>query len=160
MTAESTVGVTSALTQVVVLSLWLGAAALMAANVAPSAFAVLPTRALAGDLVGRVLPVVFWSGIAAGALASAVELRAPSVSRARLAASAFVALACATSHLVLGARIARLRAELAGPLDALAPGDPQRVLFGRLHAFSVLGLGVAMIAALVALVLAARAVRR
>jgi len=51
------------LTQVVALAAWLGAAALFAASVAPAAFAVLPSRSLAGDVVGRVLPVVFWSGM-------------------------------------------------------------------------------------------------
>ena len=42
--------------------LWLGAALLFIAVVAPAAFAVLPSRALAGLVVGRVLPVLFWSG--------------------------------------------------------------------------------------------------
>jgi hypothetical protein len=37
--------------------------------VAPAAFRVLPTRALAGALVGEVLPVLFWAGAVTGALA-------------------------------------------------------------------------------------------
>ena len=36
------------------------------AVVAPAAFAVLPTRTLAGALVGRVLPVLFWCGMLVG----------------------------------------------------------------------------------------------
>ena len=56
------------LTSLVVLSLWLGAALVVGAVVAPAAFAVLPTRTLAGALVGRVLPALFWSGAAVGLL--------------------------------------------------------------------------------------------
>ena len=47
----------------VLLSAWLGAAVLVATVVAPAAFAVLPTRTLAGALVGRVLPVLFIAGL-------------------------------------------------------------------------------------------------
>jgi len=49
----------------ILLSAWLGAGVLFATVVAPAAFAVLPSRALAGALVGRVLPVIFVSGIVA-----------------------------------------------------------------------------------------------
>jgi hypothetical protein len=147
-------------TQAVALAFWLGAAALLAAVVAPAAFAVLPSRSLAGDVVGRVLPVVFWSGMVVGVVVAAIEWRSAAPSRARVVSAAVVALACAASQLYFGSRIARLRAEIGGPVDALVPGDPQRALFGRLHGLSVLGLGLAMIAAGVALVLALRAVRR
>ena len=44
------------------LALWLGAAGFFSAAVAPALFAVLPTRTLAGEVVGRVLPVVFYVG--------------------------------------------------------------------------------------------------
>jgi hypothetical protein len=148
------------ITQVVILALWMGAALLFAASVAPSAFAVLPSRTLAGAMVGRVLPVIFWSGVLTGLLAALLELRMASPSRSLVAASAFVAVACAGAHLVFGSRIARLREQIGGPVDALAHGDPLRVTFGRLHALSVLGLGVAMLAAAVALALASRATRR
>ena len=45
------------------LAAWLGAGVLFAAVVAPAAFAVLPSRNLAGALVGRVLPVVLIAGV-------------------------------------------------------------------------------------------------
>ena len=44
------------------LSALLGAGILFASVVAPAAFAALPSRSLAGALVGRVLPVVFVAG--------------------------------------------------------------------------------------------------
>ena len=44
-----------ALMSLSLLDAWLGAAIFVAAFVAPAAFAVLPTRALAGAIVGRIL---------------------------------------------------------------------------------------------------------
>ena len=54
------------LAQLALLVLWLGGAVLFAAAVAPALFAVLPTRTLAGAVVGRVLPVIFYSGMLIG----------------------------------------------------------------------------------------------
>jgi hypothetical protein len=137
----------------VLLAAWLGAAGLLAAAVAPAAFAVLPTRALAGALVGRVLPVLFWAGMLAGLGAAALAWRDRGLpwTTARVAAALGVTLGCAVAQLVIGPRIARLREAIGPSLDALAIGDPQRAAFGRLHGFSVLWMGVAMLAAIVAL---------
>lgn len=142
----------------VLLSLWVGAGLLFVAVVAPAAFAVLPSRSLAGLLVGRVLPVLFVSGIVVGLVVALLGLRGPSAV-ARIGGGLLLATACAVSHLWVGGRIARLRAELGGALDALPAGDPQRVLFGQLHALSVAGLGVAGLAALATLVVALAALR-
>lgn len=139
------------------LSAWLGAAILFVASVAPAAFSVLPTRTLAGELVGRVLPVVFYSGMVIGAVTVALDLAARTGDRGRLAASALAAVSCAIAQIVVGSRIARLRAEIGGPIDALAPDDVRRIAFGKMHAWSVGWLGLAMVAATVALVLAVRA---
>jgi hypothetical protein len=137
--------------QVGLLSAWLGAVLIFSAVVAPAAFAVLPSRAIAGVLIGRVLPVLFLAGMTLGAILLAAEL----AWRRGLwgAASAFgvMLVAGGIAHFVLGARIAALRADIGGPLDALAPGDPRRAAFGRLHGFSVAWLGVALLAALVAI---------
>lgn len=145
--------------QATALALWLGAALLLATTVAPAAFAALPTRAMAGDVVGRIFPVVFWTGIAAGTLAIAIELRAPVRSASRVSLAALVVIACAAAHLVVGARIARLRDAIGGPIDSLHAADARRALFGRLHGLSVLGLGLAMLAAAVLLLLTLRAAR-
>jgi hypothetical protein len=42
------------------LAFWLGAAAFFSVALAPVLFAVLPTRTLAGEVVGRVLPGVLY----------------------------------------------------------------------------------------------------
>src|SRR5690349_18175635 len=149
------------LTETLLLAIWIGAALLFTLVVAPAAFAVLPTRTLAGALVGRVLPVIFLAGIALGAAVALVEMLAtPSTySRGRLWAALVLALSCAMAQFVVAPRIARLRAAVGGPLEALAADDVRRVLFGRLHWFSVLWLGTGMLAALVVVVLCVLALR-
>lgn len=121
--------------------LWLGAALLFVAVVAPSAFAVLPTRALAGLLVGRVLPVIFWSGALVGAV------MAVGTSGWRRYASLLVVVCSLAAQLGVAPRIQRLRAELGPDIEAIDASDPRRLAFGRLHAVSVALLGVAMLAA-------------
>lgn len=142
----------------VLVSAWLGAVLLFGAVVAPAAFAALPTRALAGAVVGRILPVLFLTGmgVGAGLLLLAIRPWRPGLA----AAGGVLVLACATSHFVIGARITRLRATIGSTLDALPAGDPQRALFGQLHAMSVAGLGLAVVAAMAAAWLASVALRR
>ena len=143
---------TSTVIEVVLLALWLGAAIVVSAAVAPAAFAVLPTRTLAGALVGRVLPVIFYSGIAVGI---AVNMLARPVLNRRVAA-AVTAVSCAVAQFIITPRIDRIRAEVGGVLENLAPDDARRAAFGRLHGISVAWLGLAMLAAAVALFLAGR----
>lgn len=145
------------LTETLLLAVWIGAALLFTAVVAPAAFSVLPTRTLAGALVGRVLPVIFYAGVVIGSLIVVLELIGRTGAWGRSAAGAVSALACALAQLVVGTRIDRLRAAIGGPLDALAVDDPRRIAFGRLHAISVGWLGLAMVAAIIALALAVRA---
>jgi hypothetical protein len=133
-------------------SAWLGAATIVAAVVAPAAFAVLPTRTLAGALVGRVLPVLFWSGIVVGIASAALTWALPGRA-ARIGAGLTVVGACAAAQLVIAPRIARLREAIGGPIDALSATDPRRLDFGRLHGVSVLLLGIAAVAAVVGLIL-------
>ena len=144
------------------LAAWLGAAVLAAAVVAPAAFAVLPTRTLAGALVGRVLPPLSVSGIAVGVLAAAAAWRdraaTPPDARyalARLVLGVLVVAACSAAQLVVAPRIAAVRAEIGPSIEALERGDPRRAAFGRLHGLSVAALGVAMLAGAAAVALGA-----
>ena len=61
----------------VVLAAWLGAAVYFSAVVARAAFGVLPTRTLAGELVGATLPTLFISGVVMATIASLLALPAP-----------------------------------------------------------------------------------
>jgi vacuolar-type H+-ATPase subunit I/STV1 len=145
-----------ALVSTIFVAFWLGAALLTVAVVAPGAFAVLPTRALAGDMVGRVLPVVFWGAIAVPALVLALD---PSARRhgASVVPAIFAVLCAVGALAVVNPRIAALRAVAVVPIDQLAPNDLRRTLFGLLHFVSVILLGAAMLALLVLLVSRARA---
>ena len=138
----------------ILLSAWLGAAVLVTTVVAPAAFAVLPSRTLAGALVGRVLPVLFIAGLvvalASLSLDSGDHGRAIRVRRALLVVAA---VSCAAAQFAVAPRIERVRKEIAGPVEQLSPDDPRRVAFGRLHAASVAWLGVAMVADVTTLIL-------
>lgn len=138
----------------ILLSAWLGAAVLVTTVVAPAAFAVLPSRTLAGALVGRVLPVLFVAGLvvalASLSLDSGDHGRAIRVRRAMLIVAA---VSCAAAQFAVAPRIERVRKEIAGPVEQLSPDDPRRVAFGRLHAASVAWLGVAMVADVTTLIL-------
>lgn len=144
--------------EIAVLALWLGAALFFAAAVAPALFAVLPTRTLAGLVVGRVLPSLLFAGLTIGALVAALELLSSGAgwSPTRFACGAIVTGACGVAQFFVGPRIERLRAAIAGPLESLSADDPRRIQFGRLHGWSVAWLGLAMLAAAVALVVSAR----
>lgn len=137
-------------------ALWLGAALLTVTVVAPGAFAVLPSRTMAGEMVGRVLPVVFAGAIVVPAL---VFWLVPSVRRSvpSLAASALAVLSSVVALAVVNPRIAAVRIVAAVPIDQLSPGDPRRALFGLLHFISVALLGAAMLALGALLVTLARA---
>ena len=136
------------------LSAWLGAAALFTAAVAPAAFAVLPARALAGAFVGRVLPVVFLSGLAVALLAFGLDwpYARTALDRWRGGALIVAVVATATAQFLVGPRIQSLRVAMGPVIEALAVDDPRRRAFGLLHAMAVGWLGVAMLAVLVALV--------
>ena len=140
---------------------WFGAALLFAAAVAPAAFAVLPARALAGALVGRVLPVLFVTGLATGAAVAALEAMSPAAPfrRWRLVAGLAMLLACAVAQFAVAPRIERVRAQIGPSIEALARDDARRAAFGRLHAISVGWMGVAMVAAGVVIVSGALALR-
>jgi hypothetical protein len=150
-----------ALVQVVLLTLWIGAAGFFSSVVAPASFDVLPTRELAGALVGRALPALFVAGMLVGFLSVALGLagrREPRTTGRAIAGGAIV-VACAIAQFGIAPRIATLRARLPGPLASLAVDDPLRVAFGRLHMLSVAWLGIAILAAVAVVTLAALTLR-
>ena len=152
-----------ALISIVLAAIWGGAALIVVTTVAPAAFRVLPTRSLAGALVGQVLPVLFISGLAIGTLLLVLAPRgAPNGLLRRIGAIGTIA-GCAIAQLVIGPKIAALRERIGPSVEALAATDPLRVAFGKLHGFSVLSLGTAMIFVMIALggaVLAVRSTHR
>jgi Domain of unknown function (DUF4149) len=138
-----------------VVAVWFGASLLLSAVVAPAAFAALPTRTLAGAVLGPVFPVLFIGGMIAGLLAIADG--ALGAAYWRLGAGIVMTVSSSVAQLVILPSIERVRASIPGAVEALASDDPRRMAFGRLHGFSVACLGLAMVAALVFMVLAAMA---
>src|SRR5258708_5905964 len=90
--------------EAIVLALWIGAAAFFSVAVAPALFAVLPTRTLAGAAVGRILPVVFYAGLAIGALMIGLRTRAGTdgLWDGRRLAGIVMVVACAVAQFVVG----------------------------------------------------------
>lgn len=143
------------------LVLWLGAACFFSFAVAPSAFAVVPSREIAGALVSRFLAIVEYSGLVVGLilLASSFVGQA-TTNRFRLWTERFLLLilmlACAAGQFVIALWLTVVKSQIGRPIDEAAVDDPLRVQFNNLHQYSVWVLAAAMIAALVAYFLMAR----
>jgi hypothetical protein len=148
-------------------ALWLGSAVFFSATVAPSAFGVLRARNVpyaneaAGSIVTRSLSVVNTGGfvLALLLLASAFLFRRGVKRRAFLAetvALALLGVATAAGQWIIAARMLALRSAMGRPIDDVALEDPLRTAFNSLHGYSVMALGVAIIAAAVALLLISR----
>lgn len=150
--------------RVLLLALWLGAALFFSFAVAQSAFAVLPTRELAGNVVNRTLAIVNYSGVVIGLILLATSfISRETVKRGRLLVEqillVLITAACAVGQFVIGARLHNLRQQIGRSIDEIAIDDPLRVAFNNLHVYSVIILMAAMIAALVTFFLLARRAR-
>jgi hypothetical protein len=143
------------------LGLWLGAAVLFSAVVAPTAFHVLRAFNLpnageiAGTIVSHTLSVVNTSGFVLSLILMVIAFGLKrKYSRGRLVAQmillATMAITTAVGEWIIAARMRALRAAMMVPIDQVAAGDPKRVAFAALHGYSVAALGVAIIAALLA----------
>lgn len=157
-------------TRLILLACWFGAALFFGAVVAPAAFGVLRSFGLsnaneiAGSIVTRSLSVVNVAGfLIALLLLLSLLLWRNSAGRVSFIVECVclvvIALATGVGHWVIAARMRALRAAMVLPIDQIAADDPRRVAFGALHGYSVNVLGLAMIAALVALLLMARNLR-
>jgi len=139
------------------LIVWIGGLIFFAFAVAPAAFTVLPTRHLAGSLVGRALGTLHWMGIFSGLVFLASSLLYSQLTRG--ATHAFAArnilivlmLACTlVSQFAIIPRMDNLRASI-GEIDSVPSDNPTRVQFDALHVWStrveagVLLLGLATI---------------
>ncbi len=124
------------------LVVWLGGLIFFAFVLAPTVFAVLPTRHLAGSVVSSALPKLHWMGIVSG-----IIFLASSMIYARL--STGTAHPLAARHLLLYfmlaltiisqfgvvPKMAALRSSM-GEIDNVAVNDPARVAFDALHVWS------------------------
>jgi hypothetical protein len=158
-------------TRLILLACWFGAALFFSAVVAPAAFGVLRSFGLqnaseiAGAIVNRSLGVINVSGFVIGLVALLVGILLRNNSSKGLwfilqtISLLILTVATAVGHWVIAARIHALRSASTIRIDQLAANDSTRVAFDSLHGYSVQALGLAMIAALVAVLAIARSIR-
>ena len=139
------------------LSLWLGAMAFFTTSVAQAAFAVLPTRRMAGDLVSPVLMHLEYVGLVMSVVLLLLLLLARESRRKiwfiEFCAYLLTLIATFIARFIVAAKIHDIRASLGDKLDTLATTDPTRVLFGQLHGISVGLMGLDMLLVLVVIIL-------
>ena len=151
------------------LGLWLGSMVFLSFVVAPAAFAVLPSRELAGQLVGHTLARLYLLGYVCGALfllALVVEQRLSGASLRAVAlpigllAAMLLLIFC--NQYFLGERLAALRTEMTatfGSIDQTPRDHALRAAFGRYHGVSAVLMSANMLLTLVLFVLTVRRFR-
>lgn len=146
-------------TRIALLSVWLGVMAFFSFVVAPSAFQVLPTQHLAGQVVSRTLGITEIIGLVIGGILIVKLLsargRKTKAFLFELMAVALMTAMMAVSRVVSG-RMHGLRLQAGEGLYALPMSDPIRSSFDRLHQLSVGLTGFAMVAAIVLIVMLVR----
>lgn len=152
-----------AFAEALLVSAWLGSMLFFSFAVAPSAFAVLPTRELAGKVVTSAISKIELMGLVIGPLLILIQLSAWRVQRAMTGAKSLrLILLCvmiamaALSHFWVSAKMVSLRLAMGGLIDDVPATDPLRVEFNDLHRFSVWFMGTAMLAGLAVLFLTVR----
>jgi uncharacterized membrane protein len=124
------------------LVVWLGGLIFFAFVVAPTAFAVLPTRHLAGNVVARSINGLHWIGIVSGIifLASSVLLNqlskgVPQLFAARNVVIVLMLVLTLISQFAIIPRMDTIRASI-GEIDSVSADNPARVQFDALHVWS------------------------
>ena len=151
--------------RVLLIGLWLGAACFFSFAVAPSAFAVLPSRELAGSVVSRTLAIVNYGGLLMGLILFASSfVKQSEIKKIGLWAERFLLVvfssACGVGQFVIALWLSYIRSQINRPIDEVAPEDPLRIQFNNFHQYSVWVLGAAMIAALVLFFIMTQNLRR
>ena len=125
------------------LVVWVGGIMFFAFVLAPTVFSVLPTRALAGTVVNRALPILHWMGILSGIvfLGTSIAYSRMTVGHAEPFAArnpliVLMIVLTLISQFGIGAKLAVLRADMGEELDRLPHDDARRVQFNKLHVWS------------------------
>jgi uncharacterized membrane protein len=145
------------------LVVWIGGLIFFAFVLAPTAFQVLPTTHLAGNVVGRALGKLHWIAIISGVVflcASLLHSRlTDGTARLFAARHVFVCLMLALtlfSQFWIIPRMDTLRAQV-GDFAAVPLTDPARLQFDALHVWSTRVEGAVLLLGLVVVYLAASA---
>ncbi|HSO76782.1 MAG TPA: DUF4149 domain-containing protein [Blastocatellia bacterium] len=153
----------AAFIEVLLLTVWLGSMMFFSFAVAPSAFAVLPTRELAGAMVTSTIAKVEVLGLIIGPLLILLQIlgwragRASTMTKAiRLVLIGVMTSAAALSRFWISPSMVSLRESMGGRIDDLALTDPLRLQFNDLHQYSVGAMSVALFAGLAVLFVTVR----
>jgi uncharacterized membrane protein len=138
------------------LIVWVGGLIFFAFAVAPSAFALLPTRHMAGNLVGRTLGILHWMGIFSGLIFLGSSFAYAYITRgsahfasARNLLIIVMLLLTLVSQFGIIPRMDTLRASI-GEIDSVPPDNPARMQFDGLHVWSTRVEGGVLLLGLVA----------
>jgi hypothetical protein len=153
--------------RLLLLGLWLGAAVFFGAAVAPTVFGVLRgaqlsnANELAGMMVTRLLAIINRGGfeISLFLLVTAYFMNKREsrlVRFAEMISLAIMAIMTGVSHFVISARMLALRTAMQAPIDQVASSDARRAAFDALHHYSVMAMGAAIVAGLVAFLIMSR----
>lgn len=153
----------AAFVEVLLLGAWLGSMMFFSFAVAPSAFAVLPTREMAGVMVTSSIGKIEVVGLLIGSVlilihAARWRTRPPSRAVKTLQAALLILMIASAglSRFWISPAMVSLRAAMGGHIDDVASTDPLRIQFNDLHQYSVGLMSVAMISGLVVLFLTVR----
>jgi hypothetical protein len=149
--------------EVLLLGVWLGSMMFFSFAVAPSAFAVLPTREMAGVMVTSSIGKIEVLGLVFGTLLILIHAArwrtSPSSRAVKTLQTVLLLLMIASAGLSrfwVSPAMVSLRAQMGGHIDDVAASDPMRIQFNDLHQYSVGLMSAAMISGLVVLFLAVR----
>jgi uncharacterized membrane protein len=167
--AASIISLMSFLRFLMLLSLvvWLGGLIFFAFVLAPTVFSpgLLPSRQMAGSIVGRSLDRLHYMAIVSGTvflIASMLYCRMASGNARPLAARhvliVLMLLLTVISQFAISPEMHAIRAE-AGVIDDLPPDNPRRMEFDRLHVWSEKFEVAVLLLGLVALYVTAQALR-
>jgi hypothetical protein len=125
------------------LTVWIGGIIFLSFVEAPTAFGVLPSRHMAGTVVGHSLGVLHWMGLFSGIifLGCSMLLSSLTTGSAHLLAARHILiclmlLLTVVSQFGISPKMSTLRAQF-GDIDTVPAPDPGRVQFDALHVWSV-----------------------
>ncbi len=144
------------------LTVWVGGIIFLSFVEAPTAFHVLPSRHMAGTVVGHSLGILHWMGLFAGVLFLGSSMLLSSLTTgsaqpfaARHVLICLMLLLTVVSQFGISPKMATLRAQF-GDIDSVPATDPGRMQFDALHVWSVRLEVVVLLLGLAAVYLTAR----
>lgn len=147
-----------AFVELLLMGVWLGSMVFFSFAVAPSAFAVLPSRHLSGQIVTSTISKVETLGLIIGPLILLIQIVSWRARHSRGLSNALrpalvvvMIVAAALSKFWVSSAMVSLRNQMGGLIDDVPATDPLRLQFNDLHQYSVALMALAMFAGIVAL---------